>query len=346
MAGEVAAGGLAHLLRHQARRGCALIALLPQRADQFKAIAASVQLLHAIAHRVGAVRQRAQHAVGAAGAGGARGFAIVLRGHGAARGFRVGKHRSAARRLEGTLDKGRAVGELKVLGHALAGGGVVHRQAVADHHVEHGAQVRGLIQLADDAAVDAAIGRGIVTVGVDDFVERVAVAGAVEQQDALHRRLHASQHGDLLGQVAVALAHAHGVDDHQVLLGQRRQREAQVGRVLDRMHGHAKDVAVDAQLLVRANPERVGGQERQAFRAVLEHEARGKLGGGGGLAHAGGTHQRQHAALGEERIFVVQHRHLAPKLLADPGHGGGPVMAQRQVTQQRTGELPGEASGH
>ncbi|MCY1240372.1 hypothetical protein D9M68_776900 [compost metagenome] len=79
---------------------------------------------------------------------------------------------------------------------------------------------------------------------------------------------------------------------------------------------------------------------------MAQHEARRQLGGGGGLAHAGGPDQRQHAALREQVVFIAQHRHLAGQLLADPGHRGGTVIAQRQARQQRARQLAGEAGAH
>ncbi|MNT17821.1 hypothetical protein D3C72_1529970 [compost metagenome] len=109
------------------------------------------------------------------------------------------------------------------------------------------------------------------------------------------------------------------------------------------MHRHAEDVAVDAQLLMRADTEAVGGQQRQLVGAVAQHEARRQLGGGGGLAHAGGSDQRQHAALRKQAVLVAQHRHLARQFSADPRHRCRPVVAERQPCQQRARQLPGEA---
>ncbi|MCY1240571.1 hypothetical protein D9M72_534260 [compost metagenome] len=76
---------------------------------------------------------------------------------------------------------------------------------------------------------------------------------------------------------------------------------------------------------------------------MAQHEARRQLGRGGGLAHAGGAHQRQHAALREQAVLIAQHRQLAGQFGADPAHRRGAVVAQWQPRQQRARQLPGEA---
>jgi hypothetical protein len=116
------------------------------------------------------------------------------------------------------------------------------------------------------------------------------------------------------GDGAVALAHAHGVYQHHVFVAQAGQHAVQVGRVLHRMHRHAEDLAVDAQLLVSAYAVAVGGDQGQLVGAEAHHAARRELGGGGGLADAGRPHQRIHAALVHQRVLVFQQRH-APREL-------------------------------
>ena len=130
---------------------------------------------------------------------------------------------------------------MQVFRHPLAVGDVIHIDLVAHGHVEHRREGHGFVHLGEDHA-----GEVVAAVGIDHVVEGVAAAGGVEQQQARHLA-GAGEHGGLLGDHLVALAHAHGVDQHHVLVAQAGEGFAQVGGVAHHIHRHAEDAAVDAQ---------------------------------------------------------------------------------------------------
>ena len=152
--------------------------------------------------------------------------------------------------------------------------------------------MRGLVDLGEDAAGQV-VAAAAVAVGVHHLVERVAVAGRVEQQQALAPAggcCTASRSGRTTARSRWLMP---TVSISTMCLSRRSsQHQVQVGRVLHRVHRHAEDLAVDAQLLVGADPVAVGGDQRQLVGAEAHHAARRELGGGGGLADAGRPHQR------------------------------------------------------
>lgn len=115
----------------------------------------------------------------------------------------------------------------------------------------------GASEAASSTLSEDAAGEIIARIGAHHIVEGVAARGGVEQQQAAHVA-GAGEHRGLLGHHAVALAHAHGVDQHHVLVAQAGQGLAQVG-VAHRIHRHAEDAAVDAQLFLGADAVAVGG---------------------------------------------------------------------------------------
>ena len=213
-------------------------------------------------------------------------------------------------------------------------------QLLADHDVEHAADRCGFVHLGHDGAVQAA-----ALVGAHHFVQRFVGRGRVQAQQALHVGARAGQHGDLLGHHVVALRHADGVDQHGVLVAQFLQGDAQVGFVLHRVHHHAQDLAVDAQLLVAADTVGVGGDQGQLVRAVAHHAARGQLGGGGGLADAGRADQGVHAALLQQRVFVADGGQVTGQHGLNPAHGFGGILSRWHFFNQEARQGGRETGG-
>jgi hypothetical protein len=66
---------------------------------------------------------------------------------------------------------------------------------------------------------------------------------------------------------------------------------------VDGMNRNAKNLAVDAQLVLSTDPIGVGGDERQLVDTVFHGKASRHLGCRGGLANTSWTHQREHTTL-------------------------------------------------
>ena len=213
------------------------------------------------------------------------------------------------------------------------------RQTVADGRVQRRAQARGFVQLGDDAA--GHVLAHAIAVGVRHLVQRVALAGGVEHQQAAHRLAGVAQHRGLLGHVAIALADAGGVDQHDLAAAQLGQQATQLAGVAHRMRGHAHEAAVDLQLLQRADPEIVRRQHGDLVATLARDAARGQLRQGGGLAHAGGTDQRIHASA-QERILRAQHRQVRDQFVARPGQRGVGVQPLGHALDQRADQLGAE----
>ncbi len=182
-------------------------------------------------------------------------------------------------------------------------------QAVAQDRLEGGRQAAGLVLLGQQAVVEGRPGGvGGLAVAARHLLQGLRLAGGVERQHHPHRDAPLLQLGDLLDDALVALAHPHGVDDHPAPPLEPR------GQAVDRpvrgegVHGDAEDLGVDAQLLVGADAEAVGGDQGDPLGAVALHEARRELGRGGGLAHPGGPHQGDDAGRPEEGLLLLEDR--------------------------------------
>src|SRR5450830_423007 len=191
---------------------------------------------------------------------------------------------AVAGQAEGAVDQHGAVGQVQVFRHALAVGDIEQAQFLADDDVEYVADRGRLIHLGHDAA-----GQAAALVGAHHFIQGLGGRRLVQAQQALHVGARLAQHGNLFGDHLVALGHADRVDQHGVLVAQFFQGDAQVRLILDGVHHHAEDLAVDAQLLVAADTIGVGGDQGQLLGAVAHHAAGGQFGRAGGLAHASGT---------------------------------------------------------
>ena len=110
------------------------------------------------------------------------------------------------------------------------------------------------------------------------------------------------------------------------------------------MDRHAQNLSIDAQLLVSTNPVAVCGDQRQFFWAKPHHTTRSQLGGGGRLTHTGRSHQRIHAALVHQRIFIVQHRQLALQRGLDIGQARSITLPGCQISQEIFGQTGAKAS--
>src|SRR6185369_7941783 len=119
---------------------------------------------------------------------------------------------------------------------------------------------------------------------------RLALRRGVDDQQLLDRAVR--QHLEQLAGAAVALGHAGGVDQHQLLGRQQVEQVFQRRPVVGGVHRHAEDAAVGAQLFVRRDAVGVQRDQAEIRGAVLGGEGGGDLGGRGGLADAGGADQR------------------------------------------------------
>ena len=213
-------------------------------------------------------------------------------------------------RLKHFVDQLRAVAQCQVLRHLLSVGNVMHGQLVANRHVQQYTGMRGLVHLGENAThqVCGACRLITVTVGPHHLVECVPMAGSVEQQQPFDGPAGAAQHGDLVRNCAVSLAHADRVDQHHVLVAKICQHTSKVSSILDSVYGNTQDLAVDTQLLIGTDPVTVRGDKRQLVGTETHDAARSQLGSGGGFPDAGRPHQRIDTPFVHERILVFQHR--------------------------------------
>eukprot|EP01136_Pigoraptor_vietnamica_P029780 Opistho-1_new@88255 len=198
-----------------------------------------------------------------------------------------------ALRAHGEAHQRGGVGVLPVFGHALAVGHAAQHHLMANQRVQRRAELDGLVHLGEHHAVQrAGLERG------EHLVECVALRAGVEHQGFLD--LGNVEHVQHVLDALVALAQAGGVDDDQALVGQQVEQVLERGAVVCEMRHHAEHAAEGAQLLEAGDAVGVERDHADAGGAVLLHALGGQLGGGGGLADAGGTDQRDHAA------FVAQ----------------------------------------
>ncbi len=68
----------------------------------------------------------------------------------------------------------------------------------------------------------------------------------------------------------VALAHARRVDQHEALLAELFENVRDVGEAVGDVDGHVEHLAEGLHLVVRADADAVGGDEREAARAMSQ----------------------------------------------------------------------------
>jgi hypothetical protein len=185
---------------------------------------------------------------------------------------------------------------------------------VADHRVQRRADLHGLVELGQHhpVALRSAVGH-------HHILDRLALRSRVEDEQLADRRMR--EHLHEFTTARIALRDAGGVDEHQPLAGQQLQQILQRGAVLCDVNRHAQDAAVGAQLLVRPHPIGIQRDEAQVGSTVLRGKGGGELGGAGGLAHASGAHQREHAALVLERLAGLAGDEVALQHAAGPCSG-------------------------
>ena len=76
----------------------------------------------------------------------------------------------------------------------------MNRQLMANNDINQRTRVRGFIDFGQDAARQVCALRSLIAVAIslDHFIERVSMAGSIEQQQALDRTAGAAQHGYLV----------------------------------------------------------------------------------------------------------------------------------------------------
>ncbi len=120
------------------------------------------------------------------------------------------------------------------------------------------------------------------------------------------------------------------------------EHQPQIYRIADCVHRYTHDLSVNTQLLVRAYPVAVGGQQRQLFRAKTRYTTGRQIGCCGGLADPGRSHQCINAAAVHHGIFIFKYRHGTRQFRFDPCHPGCVVMTGRQLVQHAFRQLPTE----
>ncbi|MCY1429796.1 hypothetical protein D9M71_457270 [compost metagenome] len=128
-------------------------------------------------------------------------------------------------------------------------------------------------------------------------LEHLALAGGGHHQVILRIYRPAGQGFELHGQGRIAGREAGGIDQHHALARQRRQGLGQGLARIDQGNRYVEDATEGLELLLGADAEGVHAHQGDALGAVLEHIARGQLGQGGGLAHAGRADHGDHPAL-------------------------------------------------
>ena len=134
-------------------------------------------------------------------------------------------------------------------------------EGVTDHRIQCRGQTGGFIHLAQDAA-----GQRRAAVGAHHVVERITPAGRRNDQQTLYQT--AVEHRHLLLDHAVALAHAHGVDQHHMFVLQVSEGLPQFLCILHQIDRDPENASVDAQLFVSANPVTVGRNQCHLARSV------------------------------------------------------------------------------
>jgi hypothetical protein len=102
--------------------------------------------------------------------------------------------------------------------------------------------------------------------------------------------------------------------------------------------GHAEDLGVDAQLILRADAITVGGQQRELGGAVAHRAACRELGRRGGLAHAGRSDQRVYAAARDQLVGGIDGREIARQHAGEPRLRLGRIEIVRQALGDRARE--------
>ncbi len=214
---------------------------------------------------------------------------------------------------------------------------------MADCSVQRRAQTGSLVELGDDAA--SHVLAHAVAVGVRDFIQRIALARGIQHQQPADRLACVAQHRRLFRHLAVALADAGGVDQHDLAAAQFGKDTSKFAGIAHRMSRHAHQATIDLQLLQRPDPEVVGSQHRDLVAALARHAARGQLGQRGRLAHTGRTNQRVHPAR-QKFIFGPQHRQVSYQLIARPADRCFRRHSFRQAFNQRAYQLRAESRIH
>jgi hypothetical protein len=101
---------------------------------------------------------------------------------------------------------------------------------------------------------------------------------------------------ELVGEAHVALAHARGIDENELLVGETVEHAAQIVGILRHVHRRAHDSREVEQLLARTDTIGVRADEPELIDAVPQNEARRDFRDARRLADAGGPHDREDAA--------------------------------------------------
>src|SRR3546814_17689212 len=93
----------------------------------------------------------------------------------------------------------------------------MYGQLVAYGRIQSRAQPTGFIDLGDNATYGRRT--AIAGIGASNLVQGVAMAGGIQDQQAIDPPARTGQHGRLLGNIAVALADPHVIDPYGLFRG-------------------------------------------------------------------------------------------------------------------------------
>ncbi len=163
-----------------------------------------------------------------------------------------------------------------------------------------------------------------------DFVDGAGLGAGRQHQRGFDAGLHLAQQAQAARQFRIARARARGVDHDELAAAQFVEQLGQFGDVENIVRGDAQQAPQHVHLFVRADAHGVGGDHRDAARAMTQHPARRELGEQRGLAGAGGTGEGDDAAL------------LQPAIAGDAHgarDGGEREAARRREIRVRAGIL-------
>src|SRR5690606_2496413 len=169
-----------------------------------------------------------------------------------------------------------------VFRHPLTVTQVCHRQPGANQHRDGPAETRCFVELGEYTRC-----RPSRCKSLHCLFYCTCLRGGGQHERRLESLVGGRKHLQLLMQARVTLAVACCVDEHEPFVGEMIEQFCELARTVDGIGRHAQQAAQRVDLLVRADPDRVGGNQRNAARPMLQQPARSELGDERCLANAG-----------------------------------------------------------
>ena len=167
------------------------------------------------------------------------------------------------------------------------------------------------------------------------------MAAGIEHQQAVD--LGQVQHFQHVAFARVAGGQAGGVHQNHFFVGQQTQQILQGSAVMGQVGHHAQHASVAAQLLMRAHPVGVQGNQAHTGGAVGACAQACQFGGGGGFAHTGSANQGKNAAFFMNRLGARVCFEVALQNVHDPADGVSRAQFLGHAFQNGAGQRGGVA---